>query len=61
MMKTDMKASGKKIKSMGKVKMRDLLYDLLILTQFIDDSKGKWFRKDGIIYEGEWKDDKIHG
>jgi len=32
----------------------------LILTLF-DDSKGKWFYDNGIMYEGEWKDDKKHG
>jgi len=31
-MEIDMKASGKMIKSMAKVRQRDLLYNLMILT-----------------------------
>ena len=27
----------------------------------IDDSIGKWFLNDGERYEGEWKDNKMHG
>jgi len=59
-MEEDMKVSGKMIKSMVKVRNSDLLYDFLIRTLF-DDSKGKWYGYLGIIYEGEWKDDQIHG
>jgi len=55
-----MKVSGKMIKSMAEVRKRDSLYDFLIRTMF-DDSKGKWFGYFGIIYDGEWKDDKNHG
>jgi len=32
----------------------------LILTLF-DDSLGKWFGNNGDKYEGEYKDDKMHG
>jgi len=59
-MEEDMKVSGKMIKSMVKVRNSDLLYDFLIRTLF-DDSKGKWYGYLEIIYEGEWKDDQIHG
>jgi len=55
-----MKVSGKMIKSMAKVRKRDSLYDFLIRTLF-DDLKGMWFGYYGIIYEGEWEDDKKHG
>jgi len=46
-----MKASGKMVKGMAKVRKSDLLYDLLILTLF-DDSIGKFFWKNGDRYEG---------
>ena len=38
----------------------DLLNVLLILS-LSDGSIGKWFGYFGIIYDGEWKDDKNHG
>ena len=37
-----------------------MLNYLLILTLFID-SIGEYFRNNGDRYEGEYKDDKIHG
>ena len=51
MMEAGMKASGKMVKGMAKVRKSDLLYDLLIWTLF-DDSKGKWFGDNGRRYEG---------
>jgi len=56
-----MKASGKMTKSMAKVRKSDFLYDLFILTLYLDDSLGKWFENNGDKYEGQWKDDKKHG
>jgi len=55
-----MKASGKITKCMAKVRNKWLLYDLLILTM-IDDLIGKLFGNNGDRYEGEFKDDKMHG
>jgi len=38
----------------------DLLNVLLILS-LSDGSIGKWYEKKGNRYEGEWKDNNMHG
>ena len=55
-METDMKVSIKMASCMAKVKKNDWL----ILSLF-DDFVGKWFWNNGERYEGEWKDDIMHG
>jgi len=55
-----MKASGKIVNTMAKVRSKWLLYDLLILI-LIDDSIGKSLYNNGDRYEGEFKDSKYHG
>ena len=61
MMGTDMKESGKM--TIGMVKVRKVID----LRWFIDSNIvqffqiGTFFFNDGDRYEGEWKDDKMHG
>ena len=59
-MDIDIKESGKITKYMVKVRKKDSLNDLLILALFIV-SIGIYFWSNGDRYEGEWKDDKMHG
>jgi len=56
-----MKESGKTTICMVKVRKSDWLNDLLILSLFNTLIIGKFFYNNGDRYEGEWKDNNMHG